>query len=128
MRITFLGAAHEVTGSCTYIECGATRFIVDCGMEQGRDMFENQSLPISPSQVDFALLTHAHIDHSGLLPLLAKNGFTGSVYATAATCSLADIMLRDSAHIQMSEAEYRTRKARRAGGAPGPGGITCRGG
>lgn len=117
MRITFLGAAHEVTGSCTYIECGATRFIVDCGMEQGRDMFENQSLPISPSQVDFALLTHAHIDHSGLLPLLAKNGFTGSVYATAATCSLADIMLRDSAHIQMSEAEYRTRKARRAGGA-----------
>ena len=72
MRITFLGAAHEVTGSCTYVECGKTRFIVDCGMEQGRDMFENQSLPISPSQVDFALLTHAHIDHSGLLPLLAK--------------------------------------------------------
>ena len=117
MRITFLGAAHEVTGSCTYVECGKTRFIVDCGMEQGRDMFENQSLPISPSQVDFALLTHAHIDHSGLLPLLAKNGFTGSVYATAATCSLADIMLRDSAHIQMSEAEYKTRKAQRAGGA-----------
>ena len=118
MRITFLGAAHEVTGSCTYIECGKTRFIVDCGMEQGRDMFENQSLPISPSQVDFALLTHAHIDHSGLLPLLAKNGFVGSVYATAATCSLADIMLRDSAHIQMSEAEYKTRKSKRAGGAP----------
>ena len=117
MRITFLGAAHEVTGSCTYVECGKTRFIVDCGMEQGRDMFENQSLPILPSQVDFALLTHAHIDHSGLLPLLAKNGFTGSVYATAATCSLADIMLRDSAHIQMSEAEYKTRKAQRAGGA-----------
>ncbi len=116
MRITFLGAAHEVTGSCTYIECGKTRFIVDCGMEQGRDMFENQSLPISPSQVDFALLTHAHIDHSGLLPLLAKNGFTGSVYATAATCSLADIMLRDSAHIQMSEAEYKSRKQTRAGG------------
>ena len=59
-----------------------------------------------------------HIDHSGLLPLLAKNGFTGSVYATAATCSLADIMLRDSAHIQMSEAEYKTRKSKRAGGAP----------
>ena len=117
MRITFLGAAHEVTGSCTYVECGDIRFIVDCGMEQGRDMFENQSLPIAPSQVDFALLTHAHIDHSGLLPLLAKNGFTGKVYATAATTSLADIMLRDSANIQMSEAEYKTRKARRAGGA-----------
>ena len=116
MKITFLGAAHEVTGSCTYIECGATRFIVDCGMEQGRDMFVNQRLPVAPGAVDFALLTHAHIDHSGLLPLLAKNGFAGPVYATAATCSLADIMLRDSAHIQMSEAEYKTRKARRAGG------------
>ena len=116
MTITFLGAAHEVTGSCTYIECGATRFIVDCGMEQGRDMFVNQRLPVAPGTVDFALLTHAHIDHSGLLPLLAKNGFAGPVYATAATCSLADIMLRDSAHIQMSEAEYKTRKAKRAGG------------
>ena len=118
MRITFLGAAHEVTGSCTYIECGGIRFIVDCGMEQGRDAFENQQLPVAPGAVDFALLTHAHIDHSGLLPLLAKNGFTGKVYATAATCSLVDIMLRDSAHIQMSEAEYRTRKSKRAGGAP----------
>ena len=116
MTITFLGAAHEVTGSCTYIECGATRFIVDCGMEQGRDMFVNQKLPVAPGEVDFALLTHAHIDHSGLLPLLAKNGFAGPVYATAATCSLADIMLRDSAHIQASEAEYATRKAKRAGG------------
>ena len=118
MKITFLGAAHEVTGSCTLVEVGKTRFIVDCGMEQGRDMFENQELPVSPAEVDFALLTHAHIDHSGKLPLLAKNGFSGQVYATAATCSLADIMLRDSAHIQMSEAEYKTRKAKRAGGAP----------
>ena len=116
MKITFLGAAHEVTGSCTLVECGGVRFIVDCGMEQGRDMFVNQRLPIAPGEVDFALLTHAHIDHSGLLPLLAKNGFSGPVYATAATCSLADIMLRDSAHIQMSEAEYKTRKAQRAGG------------
>ena len=118
MKITFLGAAHEVTGSCTLVEVGKTRFIVDCGMEQGRDMFENQELPVSPAEVDFALLTHAHIDHSGKLPLLAKNGFSGPVYATAATCSLADIMLRDSSHIQMSEAEYKTRKAKRAGGAP----------
>ena len=115
MKITFLGAAHEVTGSCTLVECGGVRFIVDCGMEQGQDMFVNQSLPVSPGEVDFALLTHAHIDHSGLLPLLVKNGFSGAVYATAATCSLADIMLRDSAHIQMSEAEYKTRKAQRAG-------------
>ena len=118
MKITFLGAAHEVTGSCTLVEVGKTRFIVDCGMEQGRDMFVNQTLPVSPSEVDFALLTHAHIDHSGNLPLLAKNGFSGPVYATAATCSLVDIMLRDSAHIQMSEAEYKTRKAKRAGEPP----------
>ena len=118
MKITFLGAAHEVTGSCTLVEVGKTRFIVDCGMEQGRDMFVNQTLPVSPAEVDFALLTHAHIDHSGNLPLLAKNGFSGPVYATAATCSLADIMLRDSAHIQMSEAEYKTRKAKRAGEPP----------
>ena len=118
MKITFLGAAHEVTGSCTLVEVGRTRFIVDCGMEQGRNMFENQSLPVSPAEVDFALLTHAHIDHSGNLPLMAKNGFSGPVYATAATCSLVDIMLRDSAHIQMSEAEYKTRKAKRAGGEP----------
>ena len=118
MKITFLGAAHEVTGSCTLVEVGRTRFIVDCGMEQGRDMFVNQTLPVSPSEVDFALLTHAHIDHSGNLPLLAKNGFSGPVYATAATCSLVDIMLRDSAHIQMSEAEYKTRKAKRAGEPP----------
>ena len=118
MKITFLGAAHEVTGSCTLVEVGKTRFIVDCGMEQGRNMFETQSLPVSPAEVDFALLTHAHIDHSGNLPLMAKNGFSGPVYATAATCSLVDIMLRDSAHIQMSEAEYKTRKAKRAGGEP----------
>ena len=115
MKITFLGAAHEVTGSCTLLECGGTKFIVDCGMEQGRDMFENQELTVSPGELDFALLTHAHIDHSGNLPLLYKNGFRGSVYATAATCSLCGIMLRDSAHIQMSEAEYKSRKARRSG-------------
>lgn len=115
MKITFLGAAHEVTGSCTLVECGGTKFIVDCGMEQGRDMFENQALPVNPGELDFALLTHAHIDHSGNLPLLYKNGFKGSVYATAATSSLCGIMLRDSAHIQMSEAEYKSRKARRSG-------------
>ena len=115
MKITFLGAAHEVTGSCTLVECGNVKFIVDCGMEQGRDMFVNQKLPVNPADLSFVLLTHAHIDHSGNLPLLYKNGFRAPVYATAATCSLCDIMLRDSAHIQMAEAEYRSRKARRAG-------------
>lgn len=118
MKITFLGATHEVTGSCTFVEVGSVRFIVDCGMEQGRDMFENQELPVGANDVDFVLLTHAHIDHSGNLPLLYKNGFRGAVYATDATCSLAEIMLRDSAHIQMTEAEYKSRKAKRAGLPP----------
>ena len=116
MKITFLGAAHEVTGSCTYIQVGDKKGIVDCGMEQGRDLFENEILPVPAGELDFALLTHAHIDHSGHLPLLYKQGFRGSVYATAATCSLCDIMLRDSANIQMSEAEWKSRKSLRNGG------------
>lgn len=115
MKITFLGAAHEVTGSCTLLETGGHKFLVDCGMEQGKDIFENQRLPVSPAEIDFVLLTHAHIDHSGNLPLLARGGFKGRVYATEATCSLADIMLRDSTHIQLFEAEWRNRKAKRAG-------------
>lgn len=115
MKLTFLGAAHEVTGSCTLLEIGDKKGVVDCGMEQGKDIFENQELPVAASMLDFALVTHAHIDHSGLLPLLYKNGFRGAVYATAATCSLLDIMLRDCAHIQMSEAEWKTRKAMRRG-------------
>ena len=115
MKLTFLGAAHEVTGSCTLIEVNGKYALVDCGMEQGKDLFENQELPISPVFVDFVLLTHAHIDHSGLLPLLCKNGFKGSIYATEETCNLAAIMLRDSAHIQEQEAEWKNRKASRAG-------------
>jgi Predicted exonuclease of the beta-lactamase fold involved in RNA processing len=115
MKVTFLGAAHEVTGSCTLIETMGHAFLVDCGMEQGKDIFVNQNLPVSPSTLDCVLLTHAHIDHSGKLPLLSKNGFKGSVYATSATCSLTDIMLRDSAHIQQLEAEWQNRKAKRSG-------------
>ena len=115
MRITFLGAAHEVTGSCTYIEVGDKKGIVDFGMEQGKDLFVNEELPIAPEELDFVLLTHAHIDHSGKLPLLYKQGYRGPVYASAATCSLCDIMLRDCANIQMSEAEWKSRKAQRSG-------------
>ena len=118
MKITFLGAAHEVTGSCTYLEVGDKRGIVDCGMEQGQNLFENEPIPVAPGELDFVLLTHAHIDHSGLLPLLWKQGFRGSVYTSAATVQLCDIMLRDSANIQMQEAEWKTRKAERAGGEP----------
>ena len=115
MKITFLGAAHEVTGSCTLLEAGDKRGLVDYGMEQGKDLFENEPLPLRPEELDFVLLTHAHIDHAGLLPLLYKRGFRGPVYATAATCSLCDIMLRDCANIQISEAEYQNRKAVRSG-------------
>ena len=117
MDITFLGAAHEVTGSCTYIEVGDKKGIVDYGMQQGRDIYENEGLPVSPQELDFALLTHAHIDHSGLLPLLFKQGFRGSVYTSEATAMLMNIMLNDSANIQMSSAEYDNRKAKRSGEA-----------
>ncbi len=116
MKLVFLGATHEVTGSCTMIELGGRYGLVDCGMEQGEDIFENREIPVNPAQIDFVLLTHAHIDHSGNLPLLYKNGYDGPIYATPATCHLCEIMLRDCAHIQESEAEWKNRKARRAGG------------
>ncbi|MBQ9249324.1 MAG: MBL fold metallo-hydrolase [Oscillospiraceae bacterium] len=116
MKITFLGATHEVTGSCTYLEVGDKRGLVDYGMEQGKDIYVNEPLPVPPEAMDFVLLTHAHVDHSGLLPLLYKQGYRGPVYASAATCSLCDIMLRDCANIQMSEAEWKNRKNQRSGG------------
>ncbi|MCM1467208.1 MAG: MBL fold metallo-hydrolase [Alistipes sp.] len=116
MQITFLGADHEVTGSCHYMRVCGRNILVDCGMEQGNDVYENQELPINASDVDYVLLTHAHIDHSGLIPLLYVNGFRGKVYTTRATADLCKIMLRDSAHIQMFEAEWRNRKAKRSGG------------
>ena len=115
MKIQFIGATHEVTGSCTLLEVGGRYYLVDCGMEQGTDVFQNIPLPVLPSQIEAVFLTHAHIDHSGMLPKLFKDGFKGQIYATEATCNLCDIMLRDSAHIQESEAQWRTRKAERAG-------------
>lgn len=115
MIIEFLGAAREVTGSCHYVAFGDVHMLVDCGMEQGPDLYENQEVPVHASEIDYVLVTHAHIDHSGLLPLLYKNGFRGWVYATKATGDLCSIMLRDSAHIQESEAQWKNRKARRAG-------------
>lgn len=117
MKITFLGAAHEVTGSMTLLEVGDKKGLIDCGMEQGKDLFKNAELPVAAGEIDFVLLTHAHIDHSGNLPLLYKQGFRGSVFATEATCNLCDIMLQDCAHIQMQEAEWKTRKEMRKGKA-----------
>ena len=115
MKIQFIGACHEVTGSCTLLEVGDAQYLVDCGMEQGIDAFENVPLPVAAARIDAVFLTHAHIDHSGMLPKLYKDGFRGKIYATEATTDLCNIMLRDSAHIQESEAEWRSRKAERAG-------------
>ena len=115
MRLTFVGAAHEVTGSCYLLETDKVKFLVDCGMEQGLDLFENTELPVSPAELDFVLLTHAHIDHSGMLPKLFAQGFKGPIFCTEATGDLCNIMLRDSAHIQEFEAEWRNRKGKRAG-------------
>ena len=118
MKLTFLGAAHEVTGSCTLVEAAGHRFLVDCGMEQGRNTYENEDLPCAPGEIEAVLLTHAHIDHSGRLPYLYKNGYRGPIYATDATTDLCDIMLEDSAHIQEQEAEWKNRKAQRSGREP----------
>ena len=118
MHLHFIGADHEVTGSCHMIETNDHWIMIDRGMEQGKDLYENADLPCKPSEVDAILLTHAHIDHSGLLPLMWSEGFRGKIYATRATCDLCDIMLRDSAHIQEFEAEWRNRKGQRQGKAP----------
>ena len=116
MKIQFIGATHEVTGSCTLLEVAGKIYMVDCGMEQGADIFENVPIPVNPGIIEAVFLTHAHIDHSGMLPKLYKDGFRGSIYSTRETANLCNIMLRDSAHIQESEAEWRSRKAERAGG------------
>ena len=110
MKIQFIGAAQEVTGSCTLLEVNNRYYLVDCGMEQGIDVFQNVALPIPAGQIDAVFLTHAHIDHSGMLPRLYKDGFRGRIYSTRETANLCDIMLRDSAHIQESEAEWQNRR------------------
>ena len=89
MKLTFLGADHEVTGSCHFLQAAGLNILVDCGMEQGNDVYENQELPVVASDVDCILLTHAHIDHSGLIPLMYVNGFRGQVYSTSATAQLS---------------------------------------
>ena len=115
MKLTFHGGAQEVTGSCYLIEAGATRFLVDCGMFQGgRNAADRNRAPFvyDPRSIGFVLLTHAHIDHSGLLPKLLRDGFSGPIYATSATADLLKIMLRDSAKIQESDAERANRYRR----------------
>lgn len=118
MKLSFIGAAQEVTGSCLMVEADGVRFLVDCGMFQGGRQARERNLgawPFDPRQIDFVLLTHAHIDHSGLLPRLCALGFRGPVFTTRATVDLLSVMLLDSAFIQ--EAEW-ARSQRRQGRSP----------
>ena len=123
IKLTFLGAAQSVTGSCYLVESGNFRFLVDCGLYQEREFRGRnwEPFPIPPETLDCVLLTHAHLDHSGLLPKLVSEGFQGSIYCVAATAEIAEIMLLDSANIQEEDAEFkkkRHQKARRKGSYP----------
>ena len=115
MKLSFFGADQCVTGSCHCLEVGGKRILIDCGLQQGRDEVDNRTLPFAPGSIDYVLITHAHIDHSGRVPMLIKNGFQGRILTTRLTAQLMSIMLQDSAHIQESDAEYKNRKNRRAG-------------
>ncbi|MDY4697296.1 MBL fold metallo-hydrolase RNA specificity domain-containing protein [Selenomonas montiformis] len=121
MRLGFLGAAHTVTGSCYLLETKEKHYLIDCGMFQGarrvRDL-NYEGFSFNPADIEGVLLTHAHVDHCGLIPKLVREGFQGSVYATKATCDLVQIMLPDSAHIQEADAEMSNRKSRRRGENP----------
>ena len=124
MQITFCGAAETVTGSCHLVETDGLKILLDCGLFQGHREVENrnrESFPFKPAEIDFLLLSHAHLDHVGLIPRLVKEGFSGEVVTTPPTAEIAKVILTDSAHIQVEEAAYRARKARRRGErAPSP--------
>jgi metallo-beta-lactamase family protein len=115
MKLTFFGAAHAVTGSCHCLEVNGRKILIDCGLQQGRDEHDENALDFAPNYIDYVLLTHAHIDHSGRIPLLVKEGFTGQIFTTRLTGQLVSIMLRDSAHIQESDAQWQNQKGKRAG-------------
>ncbi len=115
MKLSFYGADQCVTGSCHCLEVNGKKILVDCGLQQGRDEVDNGALPFAPGSIDFVLITHAHIDHSGRVPLLIRQGFQGRILTTRLTANLMDIMLLDSAHIQESDAEWKNRKAKRSG-------------
>ena len=121
MKITFLGATRTVTGSNFLVEGAGKKFLVDCGMWQGKaeqEMENSQEFEFNPSEIDFMLLTHAHIDHSGRIPKLYNEGFRNKVYAHKATCDLCTLMLPDSGHIQETEAEWKNKKRKRKGEEP----------
>jgi metallo-beta-lactamase family protein len=117
IRLRFLGAAENVTGSRTLVEADGHRFLVDCGMHQERELRSRdwEAFPVDPSSIDAVLITHAHLDHCGYLPKLAREGFTGPVYCTSATAAIMKISLLDSAHLQESDAENKRRRHEREG-------------
>ncbi|MCH3971967.1 MAG: MBL fold metallo-hydrolase [Oscillospiraceae bacterium] len=118
MELTFFGADKEVTGSCHCLTVNGKHILIDCGLQQGADEIDNADLAFHANLVDYVLITHAHIDHSGRLPLLVKQGFQGKILSTRKTTDLMKIMLRDSAHIQVMDAEQAARKGKRAGRKP----------
>jgi len=122
MKISFHGADQGVTGSCHLLECAGKRVLIDCGMYQGgRELVEEnaESFGFDPASIDFLLLTHAHLDHCGRIPLLVKRGFAGEIITTAASVELARLVLLDSAGLQEEEARYQMRRAKRQHGNHG---------
>ncbi len=115
MKLSFYGADQCVTGSCHCLEINGKRILIDCGLQQGRDEVSNGEFPFAANTIDYVLVTHAHIDHSGRIPMLVKQGFQGRILTTRLTAQLLEIMLLDSAHIQEQEAEWRNRKGERSG-------------
>jgi metallo-beta-lactamase family protein len=118
INLTFIGGAGEVTGSCYLIETGQHRILMDCGLFQGSKETERQNeaeFPFDPKRIDAVVLSHAHIDHCGRLPKLVKEGYTGPVYLTGASHSLLDLMLKDSANLQMKDTEWENRRRERKG-------------
>ena len=117
MKLHFLGAAQQVTGSSYLLEAGGLRILVDCGMYQEREFLSRnwEDFPIAPESIDCVLLTHAHLDHSGLIPKLVRDGFTGRILSSSASRDLTEIVLYDSARIQEEDAAFKRKRHRREG-------------